>query len=460
MNENTNALAEMDKLPVSKAVLKNVLPAALIMLMSLVYNMADKIFIGMANNDYMVAAVTLAMPVFVLFTSFGNIFGTGGVALISRFTGEGNEKKSRQTASFCFWGAAIIGTVLLIILLIFKSGIISILGATGKETISFTFDYLTYIAICCPFAILSQTISSLVRADGKPMQSMIGMILGNVVNIVLDPVFILAFDMGTKGAAIATLIGQLCSFGYYMFCILSGKCNISIKPRDFTIKDKIATSVFAIGTPAALLSIFQSVCNIVTNNQIACYGDIAVAGMGAAQNIVTIVGIFAIGIGTGIQPLLGYQLGRKNKKKFLNIFKFSMFLALGICLVLTLLCFIFTEGIIGAFVASGEAISIGVSFAKIILSTTWLYALFNVIAMSLQAMGQSTTSLVVAMSRNCYIFIPVLLLMSKIGGMYGIVWAFPVSDVICVVIAAAIFAFVVRKSFSQTNAAAVTPKEL
>lgn len=116
MNENTNALAEMDKLPVSKAVLKNVLPAALIMLMSLVYNMADKIFIGMANNDYMVAAVTLAMPVFVLFTSFGNIFGTGGVALISRFTGEGNEKKSRQTASFCFWGAAIIGTVLLIIL--------------------------------------------------------------------------------------------------------------------------------------------------------------------------------------------------------------------------------------------------------------------------------------------------------------------------------------------------------
>lgn len=223
----------------------------------------------MANNDYMVAAVTLAMPVFVLFTSFGNIFGTGGVALISRFTGEGNEKKSRQTASFCFWGAAIIGTVLLIILLIFKSGIISILGATGKETISFTSDYLTYIAICCPFAILSQTISSLVRADGKPMQSMIGMILGNVVNIVLDPVFILAFDMGTKGAAIATLIGQLCSFGYYMFCILSGKCNISIKPRDFTIKGKIATSVFAIGTPACLVVNFPE-CMQHCNEQSNC----------------------------------------------------------------------------------------------------------------------------------------------------------------------------------------------
>lgn len=451
MNEKTNALVEMDKLPVSRAVIKNVLPAAAIMLMSLIYNMADKVFIGMAGNDYMVAAVTLAMPVFVLFTSFGNIFGTGGVALISRFTGEGNAKKSNQTASFCFWGAAGVGVALMLILLVFKSSIIKILGATGAETISFTSDYLTYLAICCPFAILSQTVSSLIRADGKPTQSMIGMILGNVVNIILDPIFILVFNMGTKGAAIATLIGQVCAFGYYVILILSGKSTISIKFSDFTMKNKIVTSVFAIGTPAALLSIFQSVCNIVTNNQIAAYGDIAVAGIGAAQNIVTIIGIFAIGVGTGIQPLLGYQIGSKNKKKFMEIFRFSLLLALGICLVMTLLCFIFTEAVIGAFVTSEEAMAMGVSFAKIIMLSTWIYGLFNVIAMVLQAMGRSVESLAVSMSRNCYVFIPLVLILSKMTGMYGIVWAFPISDIICIVIAVIFFIISVQKVFSEKN---------
>ncbi len=449
MNENTNALAEMDKLPVHTAVLKNVLPAAAIMLMSLIYNMADKVFIGMTGNDYMVAAVTLAMPVFVLFTSFGNIFGTGGVALISRFTGEGDTKKSRQTSSFCFWGAAGVGVVLMLVLWIFKSGIFNVLGASGAETIAFTSDYLIYLAVCCPFAILSQTISSLIRAAGKPTQSMIGMILGNVVNIVLDPVFILALNMGAKGAAIATLVGQMCAFGYYMVLILKGKCAVSINIKEFTVKHKIATSVFAIGTPAALLSIFQSVCNIVTNNQIAAYGDIAVAGIGAAQNIVTIIGIFAIGVGTGIQPLLGYQIGSHNKKKFLDILRFSILLAIGICLVMTLFCFLFTEGVISAFVSSEEAVSLGISFARIIMITTWLYGLFNVIAMVIQAMGRSVASLIVSMSRNCYIFIPLVLILSKTVGMYGVVWAFPISDVVCIVIAAAVLGYSIKKCFTE-----------
>lgn len=451
MNENTNVLAEMDKLPVHKAVLKNVLPSAVIMLMSLIYNMADKVFIGMAGNDYMVAAVTLAMPVFILFTSFGNIFGTGGVALISRFTGEGDTQKSRQTASFCFWGAAGIGMILMVVLLVFRNGIIGILGAKGAETISFTSDYLTYLAICCPFAILSQTISSLVRADGKPTRSMIGMILGNVVNIVLDPVFILGLHMGTKGAAIATLIGQFSSFAYYMICILSGKCNISIKLKDFVLKDKITLSVFAIGTPAALGSIFQSVCNIVTNNQIAAYGDIAVAGIGAAQNIVTIIGIFAIGVGMGVQPLLGYQIGNHNKQKFKDILKFSLLLAAGICLALTLVCYIFTDAVIGAFVSGAEAVTIGSAFARIIMTTAWIYALFTVLALVLQAMGSSTASLIVTMSRNCYISIPLVLILSKTVGMYGTVWAFPVSDVICIVIAAFSLVHSINKCFAKPS---------
>jgi len=435
MDNSNNALHEMDKLPVSRAVRMNVVPAVLTMLMSLVYNMADKVFIRMAGNDYMVATVTLAMPVFVLFTSFGNIFGTGGVSLISKFTGLGKPKERDKTSSFCLYGAAGIGVILMIILLAFKTPIVRMLGANNPATIGFARDYLEYIAISCPFAILSQTISSLVRADGKPNLSMIGMVLGNVMNIILDPIFILGLGMGTKGAAIATMLGQIGSAVFYLICILKKKCTLNFRIKDLELKSRIAWQVIAIGTPAALGSIFQSVCNILMNNRMAVYGDIAVAGLGASQNIVTIICIFSIGVGMGIQPLIGYQMGTKNKERFKSIVQYSIKLTLICCLSLTALCYIFTKPVVMAFVSGQEATALGVSLARIVMSTAWLYAVFTVIALILQAMGESVSSLVVTMSRNGYIYMPVLFIMSAAAGMYGVAWAYPISDVICIIIA-------------------------
>ena len=446
---NTNPLQEMDKLPVSRAVLKNVLPAVAAMLMALIYNMADKVFIGMAGNDLMVTAITMATPVFVLFTSFGNIFGTGGVSLISRLIGEGNTKKSDKVSSFCFWGSIGIGIVVMLVLLFGMNPIVSALGAIEAETIQYTKDYLYMVAICCPFSVLSTAMSSLVRAEGKPTLSMTGMILGNVVNIILDPVFILGFGMGPRGAGLATLIGQVCSVAFYIICILKGKSNLSVRVSDFTLEKSISCTVFAIGTPAALSMIFQSLCNFLINNHMSKYGDIAVAGMGAAQNIVTIVGIFAVGIGTGIQPLLGYQIGNGNKKRFFATLRYSLTLTLGISIVITALCYLFTGSIIGAFVTGTEAVTYGVDFARIILTTLWVYCLFTVCGLVLQAMGRATASLVVNMSRNGYVFIPILFIMSAGFGMKGIIWAYPVSDLISIVITVLILIPAVRKCFDE-----------
>lgn len=449
MDKKENALQEMDRLPVSKAVNKNVLPAIASMLMALIYNMADKVFIGMTGNDLMVAAITMATPVFVLFLSFGNIFGTGGVALISRLTGAGNLEKSRKVSSFCCWGSIGIGIIVMAVLLIFMTPIIRILGAGDEQTISFTRDYLTYIAVCCPFSILSTTMSSLMRAEGKPTLSMIGMIFGNVLNIILDPIFILGFHTGTKGAAIATLIGQAASAAFYLVCIYTGRSHLNIRLRDFTAGHGIASRVFAIGTPAALLTVFQSVSNILMNNRMSGYGDIAVAGIGAAQNILTIIGIFAVGIGTGIQPLLGYQIGNGNRMKFKGILKYSFILTLAISLVLTALCYIFTGRIISAFVSSPEALGYGTYFARIILSTCWIYCLFSVCAMVMQTTGNATASTIVNLSRNAYVFIPVMYLMSAVFGMDGIVWAIPVSDVVSMIIAALVMKRTIRSCFAD-----------
>lgn len=449
MEQNTNALQEMDKLPISKAVLKNVMPAVAAMLMALVYNMADKIFIGMTGNDYMVAAITMATPVFVMFSSFGNIFGVGGVVLISRFLGENDLKKSKKVSSFCFWGSIAFGVAIMVLMLTFLPQIIKVLGATDKQTIEFTHNYLQLIAICCPFSMMSSTLSSLVRAEGKPALSMVGMILGNVVNIVLDPVFILGFDMGTSGAALATLIGQVCGAGFYLICILKNSSTISIRLKDFSVRGGIATRVFAIGTPAALGMIFQSVCNILVNSRMSVFGDMAVAGLGAAQNILTNVGIFAVGIGTGIQPLLGYQVGNLNKQKFNGILRYSVIMTLCISGGLTILCYLFTGQIVGAFVTGAEAAGYGVTFARIILLSAWIYCIFTVLSMSLQAMGHATASTVVNLSRNAYIYIPIMYIMGAIGGMNGIVWAFPVTDVICIILSVVVLKSSIVKCFDR-----------
>lgn len=449
MNEQNNALKEMDAMPVSKAVLRNILPAIASMLMSLIYNMADKVFIGMTGNDYMVAAVTMATPAFVLFLAFGNIFATGGVSLISRFTGEGKRKEIDQTSSFCFWGGLGLGVIIMIALLIFMNPIIKVLGATNAETISYTQDYLRFIAVCCPFAILAQSMASLVRADGKPMLSMIGMVLGNIVNIILDPIFILGLQWGTSGAAVATLIGQMASAAFYIICMLRKKTSLSVRPADFTFRGSIATRVFAIGTPSALASIFQSICNIVMNNQMAQYGDYAVAGIGAAQNLITVIGIFAIGIAMGIQPLLGYQVGNHNRKRFDAILRYSMILTLASSIIITILCYAFITPIVRLFVSDAVTVDYGVRFARIIMSTAWLYCVFTVCSLVLQAMGRATASLVVNMSRNCYIFIPVMLLMGRIMGIDGIVFALPVSDIVCVIIALLVLVSSIKKSFAE-----------
>ena len=451
LEKTANPLEEMDKLPVGTAVLKNVLPAIASMLMALIYNMADKVFIGMTGNDLMVSAITMATPVFVLFISFGNIFGTGGVALISRLTGEGNLKKVDKVSSFCFWGSIGVGIIVMLVLLLGMNPIVNALGAKEVETIQYTKEYLSIVAIGCPFAILSTTLSSLVRAEGKPTLSMVGMILGNVVNIVLDPIFILGFGMGPKGAGLATLIGQASGVLFYMVCIFMGKSNLGIRIRDFTLEKTISVKVFAIGTPAALYLMFQSVCNILINNQMSHYGDIAVAGIGAAQNIITLVGIFASGIGTGIQPILGYQIGNRNKKRFIGILRYSLILTAGISLAMTALCYLFTTPIIRAFVTGTEAISYGVEFGRIILLTCWIYCLISVCGMVLQAMGSVKASLIVNMSRNGYIFIPLLFIMSSLLGMKGIVWSYPVSDIICMIISILVLIPEIKKAFAEVE---------
>lgn len=352
MRDNTTEIFE--KAPVPKAVLMNVIPSIISMLMVLVYNLADTFFIGQTKNAYMVAAVSVATPAFLFFMAVGMLFGIGGTSFISRMLGEGNQRRADNASSFCFWTGLSIGVVSMILIWIFVKPVCIMIGASA-DTMDYAVQYLAIVAAGIPFLILSNIFSNIIRAEGNAKTAMMGMIIGNLANVVLDPVMILGFRWNVAGAAVATVLGNVFASMFYLRHLLSKNAKLSIRPRDYKAGDHIALDVFAIGVPASLNSILMSVSNIVINNFMMQHGDMAVAGLGVAMKVNMIVVMLLIGLGTGIQPLLGYCFGARNRKRYLDVLKFSCILALCLSLVMTVACYCGAGPLVRAFLEDQEA---------------------------------------------------------------------------------------------------------
>lgn len=244
--------------PIPKAVLKNVIPTMVVMLMMLIYNLADTFFIGQTGNDILVAAVSLATPVFLLFITVGTIFGVGGTSVISRAIGEERYDHAKKVSSFCIWTCIITGIILSAILFLLMDPLLTLIGAS-KETIEPAKTYLSIIALCSPFILSSNCFANLFRAEGQPGKAVVGQMIGNISNIVLDPIMILRFNWGIAGAAIATAVGNIVRTLFYASFFVRGKSILSIRPKDYTLKDGIPWSVISIGAPASLGSLLMSV---------------------------------------------------------------------------------------------------------------------------------------------------------------------------------------------------------
>lgn len=246
--------AEMfEKAPAARAVLKNTVPAMAAMLMVLVYNLADTFFIGQTRSDILVAAVSLATPVFLIFMAVGTVFGAGGTSVISRAFGQGRGEYARKVCSFCMWSCVVVGVLLSAGFLLFMDQILRLVGASA-DTWEPARTYLAIVAFSGPFVLISNCFSNILRAEGQSGRAMMGQLLGNLLNIVLDPIMILTFDWDIAGAAVATVIGNVVGAGCYLLYFLRGKSSLSIRIRDCSLKDGICTGVLSIGIPASLLT--------------------------------------------------------------------------------------------------------------------------------------------------------------------------------------------------------------
>ncbi len=435
--------------PVPKAVLSNAIPAIISMIMVLAYNLADTFFIGQTKNAYMVAAVSVATPAFLIFMAIGMLFGIGGTSLISRMLGQGKNEKAKSISSFCFWTGLVIGIISMVLIWVFNKPICYLVGASD-ETLEYTSQYLSILAVSVPFLIISNMYSNIIRAEGCAQKAMVGMIIGNVANIVLDPVMILLFKWNIAGAAIATTIGNILATLYYMQHLISKNSLLSIRLKDYKAGDHIATGVLAIGIPASFNSLLMSTSNIIINNLMKVYGDMAVAGLGVAMKVNMIVVMLLIGLGTGIQPLLGYCFGAKNKQRYLAVLKFSVCLALAMSIVMTIICYIGAGPLVTAFLEDKDAFSFGFKFSRIYIISGPVLGVLFVMINAIQSTGAALPSLVLSISRQGLLFIPILFILNALTDTAQmLVIAQPVTDYLATAFSVILFIITYKKYFKD-----------
>ena len=433
--------------PIPKAVAALAIPSVLSSIVNVIYNMADTYFVSLMKDTDATAAVSLTMPVFLFFVAFGNIFGVGGSAYISRSMGEGRKDKVKKISSFAVFSSISSGVILMVLILSLIKPMIVALGSTTDTISDYAYGYLKYIALGGPVIVTSITASNLVRGEGAAKESMTGMMIGTITNIILDPIMILTLHMGVAGAAIATVIGNIASVIYYAVYLMRGNSILSCNPKRFAVNDGIARNVIPIGIPAAINNLLMSFSNIILNNFIKDYGEAAIAALGIAMKVNMLIAFVQMGIGIGIQPLIGYSYGAKNMQRLKKAMGFTMLCTAIIGSVLTVIYIIFSSQIINTFNGEGnpQVTEYGVKILRALMISGPFLGIMFTFNFAFQGMGKSIPSLILSLGRQGLVFLPLLIIMSKLQGFNGIVYAQPIADLACMVLAAIMFSMINSK---------------
>lgn len=419
--------------PISEAVTKMALPCVISSLILIIYNMADTFFVGQTQNAFQVAAVSLTNPIFVLFIAAANLLGIGGSAMISILLGQNKKEKVKSVSSFCCYASIIIGILSCLLILIFMNPLLKLLGSS-PDTYQFSKDYLFYIALGGPFILFSNAFGHIVRGEGASNISMIGGLIGTIVNIILDPIFILTLNMGTAGAAIATVIGNIAGGLYYLWYFNKGESSLSLNPCYLAGEKKIMLQTTNIGIPSGINSALMSVSTILFNNVVVSYGDTPLAAMGIVTKIYLLIVFIHMGISNGVQPLLGYNYGCGNHKRFFSILKFSALCTVVLGTILSGVCIVFRYPIIRLFIDNTSVINYG---AKMLMATSLAGPVLGILFLcitSIQALNNPFSSTMLSVCRQGIFFIPLLYALNFLFGLTGVIYTQTVTDYLTVII--------------------------
>ena len=434
MNANENAENElMARMKVSKAVATMAIPSVISSLVTVVYNMADTFFVGQTGDPLQVAAVSLTNPIFILFMAVANMFGMGGSAVASMALGEQNQKRMKQVSAFITYASLAVGILFALVLVGFMQPILSIFGA-NEETYALARGYVFHISYGAPFIIWSAAASFVVRSEGASKEAMIGSMIGTIANIVLDPVLISGFHLGAAGAAVATTLGNILASLYYLWYFVKKINNFSIGIRNFTCRYGIFSGICSCGLPTAIFSTLMSVSTIVLNQILVAYGNAPVAAIGIVFKANMFITFLQMGLANGVQPLLGYNFGSGDKKRFQDIAAYTKKCCIVIGILATLLFFVFRRQIIGLFIQDEEVIMYGVRMLIAYMLSGPVIGILFMNMNCMQSVGKAFWATILSVLRQGVLLIPLLFLLNALGGLTGVIYGQALTDYIAVIL--------------------------
>ena len=420
--------------PVPKLILSLSVPTIISMLVTAIYNTADTFFVARVSSDPVVntaatAAVGLVFTVMALIQATGFFCGHGSGNFLSRMLGAGNHKEANEMASTGFALSLILGVIFAVVGNIFIEEIVQFLGATST-TMQFTMDYMRIILFGAPFMMAQFVINNQLRFQGSAVYAMVGLMCGAVMNIVLDPLLILVFHMQVRGAAIATVMGQVTSFIVLLIGTSKGE-NIKLNIKNVHINGYYLKEIVNGGAPSLFRQGMAAIATLILNRTAGAIGsDAAIAGMSVAGRVMMMMASALIGFGQGYQPVCSFNYGagltKRVKEGFIFCVKYSTVFLVGIGVV----CFIFAPDIIALFSKNPMAMEVGVAALRFQACTLPLSGTIVISNMMLQSIGKGVKASIMASSRNGLFFIPMILILPPLLGILGVEMAQSCADVL------------------------------
>lgn len=409
-------------------------PVVLGLVVTLVYNLADTFFIAQTNDTNLIAGVSLCTPVFTALMAFGNIYGQGGSSLVSRMLGQQDLHGVKRVSSFCFYIALATGVVLALVMSLLHRPLLTLLGANA-ETMPYALDYYMVLVLCAPIIVLSFIHSSLVRCEGMSTESMVGTVIGAVINIILDPILISGAKLGAMGAAIATVIGYLCSVLYFLWLLHKKSRCLSVAPSLCKITGEELRQILGVGITAALSNLMQSLCVIVTNQFLLPYGNDKIAAMGIVLKVNMIAQLVLTGFAFGGVPLFGYLYGARQRQEMKKLIRFCLGFLTALSLILTAVLCLCARPLMGVFLGDASMISAGAQMLRWQAVTTIFAGIVLLLTVLFQATGKVVPAFILSISRQGVVFIAATLVCVRLFAYQGVLMGQAAADVVSAVIA-------------------------
>ena len=439
--------------PIGKLLLKLSIPTVIAQLINMLYNVVDRIYIGHIPGEGSLAltGVGVCMPIIMIVTAFAALISSGGAPRASICMGKQDNKSAEQILGNCFSLQIVVSIVLTVVLLIWNKDLLMAFGAS-KNTLGYATDYMHIYALGTLFVQLTLGMNAFITAQGFTTTSMVSVLIGAICNITLDPVFIFVFNMGVKGAALATVLSQAISTIWVVVFLSGKKTQLHLLKKYMDLKPKIFLPCVALGLATFIMQASESVVTVCFNSSLLHYGgDIAVGAMTILTSVMQFAMLPLQGIAQGSQPIASYNYGAKNADRVKKTFRLLVITCLTYSTLLWSAVQIIPKVFVSIFTSDAKLVAFTAPMLKIYLGGLFLFGIQIACQITFTSLGKAVNSIIVAVVRKFVLLLPLIYIMPHVvsNPTIGVYMAEPIADIIAVLFTSVLFTFQFKKALAQ-----------